>query len=122
MVGVTLWRRRLRQVIATPDGTGNAAVKQLTKSEREQERRRAQRQARYDKVRELHAAGMSRRAIARHLGMSIHTVRTFVSADQFPERATKRKMPSKLGPLPALLARAVGGGQRQCLAALAQPP
>ncbi len=52
----------------------------------------------YDKVREIHAASVSQRAIARRLRMSIHTVRTFVSADQFPERATKRKLPSKLDP------------------------
>jgi transposase len=97
-------------VIATPDGTGNAAAKQLTKSEREQERRRAQRQARYDRVRKLHSAGMSQRAIARHLCISIHTVRTFVSADQFPERATKRKMPSKLDPyLPYLYEQLAAG-------------
>jgi len=97
-------------VIATPDDKGNVATKRLTKSELDQERRRAQRQARYDKVRELHAAGMSRRAIARHLGMSIHTVRTFVSADRFPERATKRKMPSKLDPyLPYLCEQLTAG-------------
>ena len=97
-------------VIATPDGKGNATTKRLTKSELDQERRRAQRQARYDKVRELHAAGMSRRAIARHLGMSIHTVRTFVSADQFPERATKRKLPSKLDPYLPYLRQQLAAG------------
>lgn len=97
-------------VIATPDGKGNAAAKRLTKPELDQERRRAQRQARYDKVRELHAAGMSRRAIARHLGMSIHTVRTFVTADQFPERATKRKLPSKLDPYLPYLRQQLAAG------------
>jgi transposase len=40
---------------------------------------------------------MSRRAIARHLCISIHTVRTFVSADQFPERATKRNLRDEFG-------------------------
>lgn len=97
-------------VIAIPEDKGNAATKRLTKSALDQERRRAQRQARYDKVRELHAAGMSQRAIARRLRMSIHTVRTFVSADRFPERATKRKMPSKLDPyLPYLREQLAAG-------------
>lgn len=75
-----------------------SALKQLTKTEIDQELRRTRRHARYDNVRELHEAGMSRRAIARQLGMSIHTVRAFVVADRFPERATRPKVPSKLDP------------------------
>ena len=75
-----------------------SALRQLTKTEIDQELRRTHRRARYDKVRELHGAGMSRRAIARQLGISIHTVRTYVAADRFPERATRPKVPSKLDP------------------------
>jgi len=75
-----------------------SALKQLTKTEINQELRRTRRHARYDNVRELHGVGMSRRAIARQLGMSIHTVRAFVVADRFPERATRPKVPSKLDP------------------------
>lgn len=94
----------------TSDGKGSATDKNVTKYELEQNQRRTQRQARYNKVRELHTAGMSQRAIARHLSMSLHTVRTFVSADQFPERATRRKMPSKLDPyLPYLREQLAAG-------------
>jgi transposase len=41
---------------------------------------------------------MSQRQIVRHMGISSRTVRRFVMADQFPQRATRRKMPSKLDP------------------------
>jgi DNA-binding NarL/FixJ family response regulator len=75
-----------------------SALKQLTKTEIDQELRRTRRHARYDNVRALHGTGMSWRAIARQLGMSIHTVRAYVVADQFPERATRPKVPSKLDP------------------------
>lgn len=92
------------------EGKVNETANRLTKYKLEQDRRHTQRQARYDKVRELHAAGMSRRAIARHLHMSLHTVRTFVSADQFPERATKRKMPSKLDPYLSYLREQLAAG------------
>ena len=87
-----------------------SALKQLTKTEIDQELRRTHRHARYDKVRELHGAGMSRRAIARQLGMSIHTVRAFVTADRFPERATRPKVPSKLDPFVPYLRQQLEAG------------
>ena len=87
-----------------------SAIKQLTKTEIDQELRRTHRHARYDKVRELHQAGMSRRAIARQLGMSIHTVRAYVTADRFPERATRPKAPSKLDPFVPYLRQQLEAG------------
>lgn len=70
---------RRRKQLSRPNTTisieHKSALKQLTKTEINQELRRTRRHARYDNVRELHGAGMSRRGIARQLGMSIHTVR-----------------------------------------------
>ncbi len=60
--------------------------------------RRASRLHRYIEVRDLHSRGLSVRDIACRLHMSRRTVRHFVVADQFPERATRRKAPSKLDP------------------------
>jgi transposase len=51
--------------------------------------RRARRVQRYERVLELHRQGVSQRAIARRLGMNRCTVRRFLRAGQFPERATR---------------------------------
>ena len=68
-----------------------------TKAAREQEARRAARQERYEAVRRLLAAGLSQRQVARQLDMSVHTVRRYGVADQFPQQAT-RQVASKLDP------------------------
>jgi transposase len=69
-----------------------------TKAGQQRTTHRNQRLTRYQQVRALHAEGLSQRAIARQLGFSIHVVRNFVQADQFPERATRRPVVSKLDP------------------------
>lgn len=83
----------------------------LPKAEQQRQLHRAQRLARYQNVRKLSRAGMSQRAIARHLDMSIHTVRAFVKADQFPERATRRQVTSKLDPVLPYLRQQLAEGQ-----------
>jgi transposase len=82
-----------------------------TKAEQQRAASQARRLARYNTVRELHAAGMSQRQIVRQLGMSIRTVRRFVMADQFPQRATPRKLPSKLDPFLPYLQQRLAAGQ-----------
>lgn len=82
-----------------------------TKAEQQRAASQARRLARYNTVRELHAAGMSQRQIVRQLGMSIRTVRRFVMADQFPQRATRRKLPSKLDPFLPYLRQRLAAGQ-----------
>jgi transposase len=52
--------------------------------------RRMRRFARYKRVVELFGLGMSKRAIAREVGLDIKTVRKFLSSDGFPERAPRR--------------------------------
>jgi transposase len=71
----------------------------LTASEQaRQDVSRTIRRARYDTVRQLVAAGVSQREIARHLHMSRTTVRLFAAADTFPERAPARRAASQLDP------------------------
>jgi transposase len=59
--------------------------------------RRARRLERYDQVIELHRRGTPLRAIARHFKMTRATVRRWIGAGSFPERA-KRRYPSGTDP------------------------
>jgi transposase len=59
---------------------------------------RDRRLARYDAVLALHRQGVPLRAIARHLGLGRPTVRRFVQADGFPERAERVTRPTSLTP------------------------
>jgi len=102
---------------APPGGTASlpapapavSASPLCTAMQRSQERR-SRRQERYTAVRALHAQGVGIRAIAAQLHLSRNTVRRFVAASQFPERATKRPQPSKLDPfIPHLEAQLVAG-------------
>jgi transposase len=49
--------------------------------------RRARRRARYERVVTLAAAGMTQSGIAKHTGMDRQTIRRWLGAGQFPERA-----------------------------------
>ena len=69
---------------------------QTTRSDAVRQARRDRRHARYDEVRALSAQGMGKRAIARHLSISRATVTRFLTADVFPERATRSVQMSKL--------------------------
>lgn len=82
-------------------------------SPREQAARQAARErrvARYQQVQALHQQGSSMLQIATRLGMGRATVRTFVSAKAFPERAAQRQQASMLDPyLPYLQQRWADG-------------
>jgi transposase len=52
--------------------------------------RRARRLHTYEQVRDLHRQGLSQRQIAQRLGIDRGTVKRFVEADVFPERAGRR--------------------------------
>jgi transposase len=70
-------------------------------SPREQAARQAardRRAARYEQVQRLHQQGISMLQIATRLGMGRATVRKFVSAKVFPERAAQRRQASILDP------------------------
>jgi transposase len=71
--------------------------------ERHQQQLRAKRKEWYDQVVALHQAGKGVRTIARELHMNRQTVRRFVLAGGFPERAPRPAVPSKLDPYAAYL-------------------
>jgi len=71
--------------------------------EHHQQQLRAKRKEWYDQVVALHQAGKGVRTIARELRMNRQTVRRFVLASGFPERAPRPAVPSKLDPYAAYL-------------------
>jgi transposase len=77
-----------------PNATGKAEepekLPKLTRYLQGQQERRQRRLERYERVKELHQQGVGHRAIARQLGMNRATVRRFVRAESFPERAFRR--------------------------------
>ena len=62
-----------------------------TRAQADSANRRARRLHRFDEVRRMHGQGVSLRAIARHLKLERATVRRYVRADAFPERAQRRR-------------------------------
>jgi transposase len=79
--------------------------------ERQQQQLRAKRKEWYDQVVALHQAGKGVRTIARELHMNRQTVRRFVLAGGFPERAPRPAVPSKLDPYTAYLAERWAAGE-----------
>lgn len=94
-------RTALRQAAATvdrasagaspPDASAAAATPsepaRPTRVQQEQQARRAQRVARYDAVVALHRQGLSQCAISEQVGLDRKTIRRYLRADGFPERA-----------------------------------
>jgi transposase len=70
----------------------------LTKAQKDKAARHAQREARFELVKQLHKEGYSKRAIQRHLKISWRTVRKYLEADACPQYTTGRIRPSKLTP------------------------
>ncbi len=87
-------------------------LRPVTASEQHRQHARgARRAARFDSVQDLLVRGLSRRAVARLLGMSRGTVHKFARAAQVPERAQRLPQPSMLDPyLPYLQERWAAGG------------
>lgn len=74
--------------------------------------RRGKRYERYQTVVALHRQGLGARAIARKLGISRNTVRSYVAAEAFPEQGLRSKRRSLLDPyLPYLRERWQAGCQ-----------
>jgi hypothetical protein len=83
-----------------------SGARPLTVTEQRRQISRAHRLARYEQIIALHRAGLSQRAIARHLHSSRKVVHRSVRAGTFPERAPSGRRPSKLDPyLPYLRKR-----------------
>jgi transposase len=74
------------------------------------ELRRRRRLERYAVVVALHGRGLSQRAIAERLGLDRATVRRYVAAEAFPERATRRRASRRVAPFLDYLRRRWGEG------------
>ena len=85
-------------VAAAPDPEAGPDPIPLTRAERDRAERRERRLARYQAVLELNRQGGSIRAIARQLGLHRVTVRRYLQAEGFPERAARASGPSLLDP------------------------
>ncbi len=77
--------------LPTPETTPVPTVSAAT-SEQQRQERRAQRLARYERVRELHQRGMTVSAIAQEVGLDRKTVRKFLQAPTFPERQPRSRL------------------------------
>jgi transposase len=101
-----------------PSPTGEARALPPHRSARELARRQAtreEREARFARVCELHAQGMSLRRIAAQVGLQRATVTRYVRADAFPERAGRRPAPGILAPFEDYLQRRWDEGCRNGL-------
>ncbi len=94
-----------------PEPPVSAAKPTLTRYQQLGTQRRERRQVRYERVRDLQAQGQGIREIARRMGLSRQTVRTFLRADVFPERADRRCGVSKLDPFVAYLRARLEAGE-----------
>lgn len=63
----------------------------LNPNEQQRQRRREERKARFEAVRAAYQRGLTKRAIAREPGLTRTTVRRFLRAKEFPERAPRRR-------------------------------
>jgi transposase len=70
----------------------------LTKAERDKIARQARRKSRYERVRQLHQAGYSMRAIAMQVKLSRRTVKKYITTDECPQYTRERVRPSILTP------------------------
>ncbi len=84
------------------------------------EHHRTARLARYEEIHHLHEIGHTTNAIALHLGMGQSTVRKFLRAGAFPERAQRASVAGKLGPFHSFLRERWETGNRDMKLLLAE--
>ena len=102
---------------ATPTGPADAAVVEppLKAWQRHSNVRRQHRLARYEEVVRRHKAGESIRAIGLAMNLDRRTVRDFVRADAFPERAQRARVSSLLDAHQQYLAARAAEGCRNAM-------
>jgi transposase len=98
---------RLELPSECPAATPRGRLKPVSSTERaRQQQSRAERLARYERVKQLATAGVTQREIARLVGLSRGTVIDYLRAPEFPERTARQALPSRLDPyLPFLQQR-----------------
>jgi transposase len=78
-------------VAPEPEQSAVEATPHLNKHEHEQQQRRETRKALFDQVHAAFQSGLTKRAIARRLGITRTTVRKFLRMSEFPERAPRQR-------------------------------
>lgn len=114
----------LAAALSTPAPTPEAPVSPASESQTLGRRSRAEQQrsqewnerrrARYQRVKELRAQGLSLRVIAEQVDLSTRTVRRYGQTEQFPERVRPQR-PSLLDPFRPYLEQRVAEGQDNAL-------
>lgn len=89
----------------SPPLADTAPVVQIRPLQARRERLRQSRVDRYNEVVELSREGMSQLAISQKLHMGRKTIRRFLRANQFPERATPRRSPPSVNKFQEFLHR-----------------
>lgn len=86
------------------------APRELTRKEHEKEDRRARRLERCEQVMALYRTGTSIQGIMRETGLARRTIRTFIRADGFPERAPRAARPGIVTPYESYLQERLEAG------------
>ncbi len=94
-----------------PLSTGRITVPPASELRRRAERQ-AYRQARFDRVHELHAAQKSKSEIARDTGLDWHTITSYLARDAPPDFSRRARTPSQLDPYAPHLVKRWGEGCR----------
>lgn len=102
---------RLAESLDTPA----VAPARVSRAERLIAEHRAQRWVRFQEMKTLQAQGLSQRAIARKLHLHRRTVRRYLNADEFPERAARPPQPNPLDPYQSFLQERWRAGVRDYL-------
>lgn len=93
-------------VVVESESKADELPADLSKAQKQAGERRERRLDRYNEIIRLRAAGAKIREIARRVGVDVRTVRRFLRADGFPERAKRKAMASVLDPFkPYLMQR-----------------
>lgn len=96
---------RVTEKQAASASTNTGRTVSLSSHQPQESHHNIPRRARYTEVIELHGRGISARHISRLLGLHRNTVRRFITAAEYPQRAAHRLQPSKLDPFTDYLER-----------------
>jgi transposase len=100
-------------VTVTPEPTtppADSSPKTKSRVEQDRQNRRQRRVDRYNEIVGLHSQGMSQQAISLHLHIERKTIRRFLRAGQYPERATPHRRPPGINKYQEFLLRRWGEG------------
>jgi transposase len=98
--------------VAPPQMSEEPAPETLPASEQRRLARQETRHERYDQIQELRREGWTQKAIADQVGVSLRTVKRFLSAPAYPERSRRRRQPRNTDRYDAYLRQRLAEGCR----------